>query len=274
MKKLIVLLFILQTSFFCQAQFYIGLNSGYSIGVNGRTMADFLLIDADLSGMDPNFIDNRTSFGGGLNVGTMFGYQINGYLGFELGVNYHRTNKSKGSVIYDPGDGWDASMKGSMLSLRPAIVTNIYKGNYTVFAKLGGVYNSGNFNFLYGNYSANSSDASTTKIYGGSALGVLFGAGVDWHLKSNWLLRTELNYISANYYPGKAELIKYEEDGQNLLPDIELKDRITKYSKTGISNGELYGAALQKGTVLRPQIPMNGLGLNVCLIYSFTKAKK
>ena len=108
----------------------------------------------------------------------------------------------------------------------------------------------------------------------GYALGWNFSVGATWKVKKNLHLRTELDYVYANYYPQKATLTSLVEDGVDQMPKINVKEYEITYAKTGHTEGEYYGSAIGNGILVRPQIPMGGVGLNVGIIYSFKKIKK
>lgn len=255
-----------------KAQFYMGVQSSYNIAVQGRTLGDFLLIDGSFSNTtnDNVFKDKRSSFGGGLKFGAIIGYQVNQYIGIELNSNFHKTNQVSTKAT-EGNNTTNMSLNGNIISLNPALVGYFFNGNPKIYSKLGIVYNSGKFIYNYNLKTASNQESYSYNLNKGSALGLSFSFGADWKLKQRISIRTELCYISANYYPKKANLEKYEENGQNQMPSINPKDYEITYSKSGNSDGEYYGSALGEGTLVRPQIPMNGLGLNVGVIYLFRK---
>jgi hypothetical protein len=269
-KGLLIIISIFMVSV-AKAQIYVGFNTGYSIGTQGRTLGDFYLINGNFSGTitDDAFIDKRSSLGGGFNAGPFLGYKLNQYVGFEMGINFHHTNKISTEVKYSAvNDKLNVSLVGNLLSFKPSVIAFISNGNPKVYSKLGVIYNTGNFKFNYDRKSFSSSEFQTLVLKNGKALGTSFSLGSDWDFKRTLILRIEVFYNMANYYPSKAELTKSEVNGKDILLNTPADERVVSYSKTGLSNGEYYGAAFGKGVILRPQIPMNGVGINVGIIYT------
>ena len=270
-----LLIFLIALPNFIYAQFYVGASSSANIGVNGRSLQEFLLFDATVnqSAFENTVIEKKASFGGGFLISPVIGYQVNKHIGFELQAGRYKTNSVSSTVTYtNPSDDKvSISMSGKVFTIRPSIIGYIYKSKPLIYAKLGGIYS--NCEFTVQTSRQKNQTQTSILINGGQSLGISLGVGSDFSLTNRIYLRTELGYVHSNYFPEKGRFTKYDVDGVSQLPSMSDKQKTIHYVKEGNVEQTYLGAALDAGTHLSPQIPISSFGLSIALIYKINKRK-
>lgn len=274
MKRLLLLLIFLPS--LAHGQFYLGANGSFNIASGGRSIGEFLLMNAtvDQGAFINTVTENKVSFGGGMHVSPILGYRINDYVGIEVQGTMFNTKRVWTTILYsNPADNRvDIKMAGNFSSIRPSLIGYVYKKNPLIYVKAGAVYSVGEFVLEFANLSME--QETTTLISGGRSVGVSFGVGADFLLTKRLCLRTELNHINANYFPKIGEFTQFDISGVNQLPSMNAEEKVINFVREGYVSETYLGAGLESGTLLSPQIPISSFGLNMSVIYKFNKRSK
>lgn len=228
-KTLLILIFTI-VSLCAQAQsFYVraGLGAAIStsprIGYQSTTIGD--------SGYYQKIDSKRIGLADGLPIVAAAGYYFGNNFGVELGVDYFAGFNVKPFFIDE--DTWTAKGRGSMLSIVPAIIIRINNDKLKPYARLGimiGVLNKV-LMFQTNNPSSSYSESTTSKDYGGIAIGAQAALGAELPLGKLLSLFGEVNLDEISWAPTKGKYLKDTYNGVDQLANMTTKEKTWIYVK-------------------------------------------
>ena len=263
---------LLATAMLCSSyglmaqSFYVTTNVGYALGmtkVNG-----FVNNTTYSSKYDPNTGKNTTlrsyddvplSLGNGFNFGISGGYFFNQYLGVELGLNYLIGGETKLTYSYETA--WlnpdntirteqrlsTQKLSSNMFRILPSIVITPGFEKLNPYLKMGVVIGFGNI-LLVSESNVTTNDTlvllnhtvEEIKFFGGLAFGFQGTIGADYGINEKIKIFAEANYLGYSYAPSKAEVIKYELNGTDNLPNLSESEKkyelLDSYTEDGTFN--------------------------------------
>ena len=267
LKLKLVATAMLCSSYGLMAQsFYVTTNVGYAIGMT--KISGFVNNTTYSSIYDPNTGNNTTlrsfedvplSLGNGFNFGISGGYSFNQYLGVELGLNYLIGGETK--LTYTFETAWlnpdntirteqqlsTQKLSSNMFRILPSIVITPGFEKLNPYLKMGVVIGFGN-TLVESESNVTTNDTlvilrhirEDTRFFGGLAFGFQGTIGVDYGINENIKIFTEANYLGYSYAPSKAEVIRYELNGTDNLPNLSESEKkhefLDSYTDDGTTN--------------------------------------
>ncbi len=222
-KQLLLFALFISLSGLLQAQdFYTRLGVGVSGGISNNLD---MLYSYSNNGTEKQVTVVPLGFGRGFTGVAAFGYNVSKFLSLEFGISqFMGLPRYADSIMKFPGgSAVQAHIKGNMLSLLPSIVLHPGFEEFDPYARIG---------FILGirpviNATAEFTNASTNPpmeselvrhYYGGVAAGLNAALGVTWTLNPVISLYAECSFSSINYSPKYSEVVFYEENGVDQLP--------------------------------------------------------
>ncbi len=243
------------------------------------------------------------SFGEGINAGVAIGYLFNDKFGAELAVNYlagSKTTTKQEYTIKSTYRNFDQDISAKMIQISPLIVMKGKSRDFTPYAKAGAIiglmpkitYNEKGYvevapiievgpvlnpvgpavnpvgpvlNPVEPVLNNVSNYESSQEASGKFSIGIVGIAGVDYAIKRNMSLFTEIRAVGLNYSPEKATLTKYQIDGVDQLATLNTFNKETEFTDNSTSSKDL----TQPRQVEKIKLPFSSIGLNFGFKYSF-----
>lgn len=238
--------------------FYIRANAGFAFAHGVSTLGHEITFISEGNYRYQN-IDG--SLGRGINVEGGIGYMFNEHIGadlsvlYQFGLNYEFTQVP---TIYPipQQSPYETDLRGSMLAFTPsAILTTGANKKVVPYIKLGVLVAIPAI--------AQVETFSDTKLEkktvysGGVELGFTGSLGVEFKLNEKLNIYGEVKLNSLSYSPSRSEIVTWEENGRNVLPDkltTEKKKELVEFitTKTRTDNEELTRSH-----------PFSSLGINI-----------
>jgi hypothetical protein len=271
-KHLLTLLLILTFAGLAEAQsFYTRLGVGVGPGIANNLD---MLYSYSNDGTNRMVTVMPLGLGRGFTGVAAFGYQPSKYIGLEFGISqFLGFPKIADSVVNLPGGtSGEVRVTGTMLSLLPAIVIRPGLGDVDPYARVG---------FILGirptiNATAEVTNASTNPpeeaeairhLYGGVAAGLNAALGISWAVNDLVSLYAEGSFSSISYSPRYGELVKYEVNGVDQLPEMTVKEKETEYY-SNINPDEVIPDT-SPNKELRKSLPFSNASFNFGIIFKF-----
>lgn len=254
-------------------KFYIKIKGGYnfatSSSVDNRLYMDFNRTDFPTSSEISNA---KIGLGKGFDFGLNAGYSFNKYLGTELGINYFIGGESSTKSTY--GAQYSKYIiSAKTISVNPSLVFRADFTKINPYIKLGFVFGKSTFNqdwdLLGVAGDPNQKLDATKKFSGGISWGYNGSFGINYSLTSKMSLFGEAILNKVSYSPKKSSYIKYNVNGVDLLPTLNLKDRETEYVSSYTEDYTLPPSITNNQTKKETsfQVDLSNIGLNFGLIY-------
>jgi hypothetical protein len=245
MKKIILpvfLLFVLSGTIFSQG-IYLRAGTGYGLPVATSTIGEVYQNIYDPSNTNnPNSYSKEVvtaSYGAGMNFNFAIGYKFNENFIFDLNVQYLIGSKFETSDIYydmqfpgSEGSTYTTSSKGFMFN--PAFIFSAGFGKAAPYGRFGLVASSPTITDNESYYYDLDGVSQYERIWEykkGMAIGYSAAVGMNWKLTDMLDIYTELNFISLTYYPAEGEMIKYDNNGTDMLPNLYVVDKQKVFEK-------------------------------------------
>jgi hypothetical protein len=211
-------------SYYVRAGFGAAISTSPRIGIESTSLSD--------SGYLYKEDAKRVGLANGLPIVAAAGYYFGNNFGVELGVDYFAGFNVK-PFLYDQVDSWTSKGRGSMLSIVPAIVIRINNDKLKPYARLGVMIGVLNKVLLFetNNPSTSNSESTTSKDYGGIAIGAQAALGTELPLSKLFSLFGEVNFNAISWAPTKGKYIKDTYNGVDQLPDLTTKEKTWIYVK-------------------------------------------
>jgi hypothetical protein len=230
MKKftLLVALALLISTGLSAQKFYVRLSAGPALSTYSPIWGEYNYEDDVVTA-------KRVGLGNGIPAGAAFGINFSKYVAFEIGVNHFFGFATKFEDVYSTATEtyW---LKGNMLSILPSIVITpgLDKINpYARFGFLGGVFGSVTEKFEgEGTIEGISyTEEYLLKDYGGICIGAQSALGIEFKLNPVISIFAEAQLTALSYAPKKGEYITYEYNGEDVLDNMDVKDKEWEYVK-------------------------------------------
>jgi len=271
-RPLLILLLSVLLSGLVQAQnFYARLGVGVGPGISSNLD---MLYSYTNNGSGTMVTVVPLTLGRGFTGVAAFGYSPSKYIGFELGISqFVGFPNIADSVLKLPGgSSANVHVTGNMLSLAPAIVISPGFDDFNPYARIG---------FILGirptvNATAETNNASVyptieseaiRHYYGGVAAGLNAALGVSWTLNRTIALYAECNFSSINYSPKYSEIIYYEKNGVDQLPELTIKETKTEYYSNIHPDEEIPDTSPDKE--LRKSLPFSNASIAFGIVFKF-----
>jgi hypothetical protein len=266
MKTKTLFIFIFTIVSLCvQAQsFYVRAGLGAAISTSPRISTQFTTF-GDSAFFYQTDDSKRICLANGVPIVAAAGYYFGNNFGIELGVDYFAGfNVKPFDEFYESAT--TSKGRGSMLSIVPAFVVRINNDKLKPYARLGiiiGVLNKV-LDFETSDLSSNSSE-TTSKIYGGIAVGAQAALGAELPLNDFISLFGEVNLDEISWAPTKGKYLKDTYNGVDLLPNMTTKEKTWIYVKNLDTSQTIPDSDPNKNTLVNYSFSNVGLIVGVKL---------
>jgi hypothetical protein len=265
-KNAFVLIVILATSLAAQnltgQGVYIRLGAGYGFSMSSQNVFTNYTSRHDV------YENVYGSLGKGINGGLAFGFMFHKNIGFELGANYLMGGKVKGVDTYTDGTE-EYTLSSGMIRVMPSIVISSGLEKIAPYARLGAVIGIGSIKYVYTD-TWNDGDnvfTSTMKMNKGIGIGLNAALGVMFNLSSSIAIYGELATVNMTYAPTKGELTECSLDGENILDDLNTRDKEVDFVDSYEYDDDPPNS--KPDQELKTKFPFGSIGANVGIQVNF-----
>ncbi len=244
MRKLFLFAVIGMSSMAFAQNSYFSLSAGYGLGFPGNqgAEADF---DPGFNGTTRTKIVN---LGGGLNINASYGLPLSQNLHFDIGLGYQNNlgsslkstmfnqNIGPGGITFEEVTSTD-SYNTWGVRLTPSLRFQGDCERFVPFAQVGPQLNLASMTISSEEKSQTSSLLIEEKYSARLSVGAFAALGVETEIADNIMLFATLSANVGYYSPAKSEIITYQEDGQDVLPQLTTREKETEYVKEVKDNG-------------------------------------
>jgi Outer membrane protein beta-barrel domain len=275
MKKQIitVLLSALCYQFSFGQGIYFKAGAGYGFPIATQVIGTNYLRTQPATGPDTYSEENvRSSYGAGMNISLGGGYMFNENIGVDLGIQYQKSKKIETSDInLEIGFGKEEDIithQSSTLFINPSFLITSGKGSKVPYGKFG---------FLAGSPKIKSQESYFYDLDGterqarewetkkGMAFGLQGTVGINWVLKDNLDLFTEISFVSMSFYAKERELTLATRNGADQLATVQTYQKRTEFVEQLNPNATFDATKPQQ--VLQEASAFSALSFNVGVKY-------
>ena len=270
--RILITFTILQKSllFFGQ-NWYAGIDGGYSLGMASQNITTNIKIGLT----ETTNANVKGSFGRGLNMNTILGYNITNQISCELGISYLKGFSFKGSYFKDSVFSQDIVISGNMLRVMPALkITSGGESKRTrmylkvgMVARLAGKITVENSYFDIPN---NTTTISETKYTKGLSLGTIASAGFFHRISNKIKIFGELFFIAQSWGPKNSDITKYSINGVDQLKVLGFGQKSVHYTNNYKSTTTAQSTYIPSQQ-LRQYHNFSSIGINVGIQFAFRK---
>ena len=266
MKKTIIIAVALWVTTFCFSQkMYVSIKTGYDFQSGTEKIGGNYIQTSTTS---VSFENVYYSLGKGLNIEGAFGYNFQKYLGAELGFSYLKGGNTEFRLSTLVNNQLFTS-SGSMLKIIPSLVINSGYSKVNPHAKIGLIIGvNGKTETSLESISSTNKVSTVFLKDSGTAIGFKTSLGVLYSINNKFSLLAEANLTSLSYSPTKGRYTKWEENGVDKLPTINVIDKEFEYSESVSTNGVVANTNEPRKTFTE-RLPFSSIGINVGLQYQF-----
>jgi outer membrane protein W len=258
MKKTLIILFLASMTCLMPAQFYIHLNTGYSLSTHPVVQENRVITNDNIEMFRIKF-----SYGNGVNIGLAAGYSFSGNFFGEINVittlfsqshsdnNWEYYFKREYLKLHLTGLNGDVLIRNNSVQLAPLLGYYVNAGKWSPFIKAG-------LNILYlksryeNNYTYKYFDPDTgpyleytelrRESEGGIEFGIRGSAGVLYRISENMLLSVDFTAVNSMYHFQKPETISFKVDGVDGIDESEAEagKQTVDFSNIGLNIGIRY----------------------------------
>lgn len=218
----------------------------------------------------------KGSLGRGLQFDAFGGYMLNKNVSAELGLAYLSgfANKSKDiSNTSNYSRESNNALKGTSIRVIPSLKFSNGEGKLKPYCKAGlliGVISkftiteeSSETYFMSPNMNAVSEQK--TEFSGGMSFGFSGSLGVDIKIAEKMNFFAEIQMISHDYAPKRAEITKYVVNGEDRLPKMDINDKKIEFVDEYSYDSSIPADRSQPSKEIKAFIPFSSVGLHVGL---------
>ena len=255
--------------------FYVRFDVGYSFGAG--KMAEYI-DDLDMPGYssesdgdDYEYKRKAISLGKGVDLMYAAGDMFNPYIGVDVSLStvFGGSNRVKEiEHVSRSTSELEYRLAYGGLFLTPAIRLQVpVWEDFSLYSRIGialPLVNTAKYTESYTETAGrNSSDAiAAYRLNAFFRPGFNAVLGVDYAINDHWSVCLEVEAMVQSFAVKKKTLVQYEEDGENLLPDVDNSDRIVEY-KRKINQETVRGISMSYN------LPASSVGINVGFVYRF-----
>ncbi|MEO8234221.1 MAG: outer membrane beta-barrel protein [Flavobacterium sp.] len=205
-------------------------NSQHGVGETPFAPSPYPFYDGSVinGGSDINWKTADVNLGKGINFGGTIGYMFNNQLGAEIAVDYLLGSKTE-TKIDGSGGSLNQTLSSRMIQIKPSFVLSAGYSKINPYAKFGAIIGSGKitqeFNLFIGDLTEVEAEAK-----GGLAFGFHAGVGLNFGLTPKLSLFGELNMNNLSYAPEEGKLTKYNVNGVDQLPTLDISVKEYQYT--------------------------------------------
>jgi hypothetical protein len=252
--------------------FFFGFGTGYGLSLSPQNLTSKINHD----GFETSSTAVRGSFGKGTALSCYFGYKKNENIATEIAVSYLYGARYKGYYKRETEFDEETTLSGNMLRLIPGVRLTLNQDKFRLYAKLGLIIRtSGSITFKGSHYDipTNTTTEVTWKYSKGMSLGASACFGVIKNLNEKLQLYSELVMISQSWGPAKGEIIEYQVNGvdnlPNLTPNQKDIDFVNNYATNYASSTSAYSHSKQ----LKQYHPFSSIGIQIGVCLNLGKQK-
>ncbi|MDR9443121.1 MAG: outer membrane beta-barrel protein [Schleiferiaceae bacterium] len=192
-------------------------------------------------------IDNL-NLGGGVNVGVSGGFLFDDIFGIEARLNYQNNfgyQTVRSTTIQDPSSGQQipieqiSTFNASSIRLAPLLFFRMDE-DVSPYAKVGPILQYSMLSvvdesptvIVNNNTPAVGTLESETQLNNGISLGALGEAGMMFELDNDIFLNAGIAFSAIQVSPNSSEIVRYEENGQDQLDDLNTSEKETEFVET------------------------------------------
>jgi hypothetical protein len=219
------------------AQFYIQVNTGYSVSTHPFTYVNRVITDNII-----NQFRIKLNYGHGFNLGLSAGYEFSDNFFAEVNLSSSLISRSRSDNdwgyyfrreylnLHLSGLNGDAEMRNTSLQLAPLLGFSVSAGRFKPFIKAGlnilylksRYSNSYTYKYLDENHAWYLEITELKREYTGKIKpGVRGCAGVLYRLTEDLLLSAELSAVNSMYQFDKSHTLSFIVDGVERVDEIE-----------------------------------------------------
>lgn len=225
---------------------YVGLSVGYGFSTKSGTGNYASTISSTTEAITTE--NGNIGYGGGLNINAKYGFSINDFIDFEIGVNYlfGKSSTVMNKYIFPNfASDFTSTSSSNMLQISPSILLSPNNADASInpymrfgitagFGSIVQTIETESTNFLS---QETSSGSTTLKLSGGIALGVNAALGASFKLNEKIALFGEFNLLKLSYAPKREIVTEHTLNGFDALSDLTTSMRETEfYDEITINN--------------------------------------
>ena len=238
MKKLFLpVLMLASFASFSQSN-YFGVSVGYGFGVPGVSVEEY---DTDTSFGGTASVKNL-NIGGGINTAISYGILLAENLSLDLAIGYQNNlgstyeersydgQASQGGVIWVE-EVRTFTINTSSFRFAPSLRFAAGNGSIRPFAKVGPQVILASMKTKDEMQSGSASMLTEEKFSISVSVGALAAVGVEFEIADNLMFFATFDASLGYYAPTKSEVVTYEIDGQDMLGQLDTRNKETEYEK-------------------------------------------
>lgn len=238
MKKLLLAAFLGASLYGYSQDNYFSVSVGYGLGLPGETAVESES-DTNFTG---TFRTKQVSFGGGINAQISYGIPVSENVHIDLALGYQNNLGSKREDV-DYGINFDPNFnpiyeknttvttyKTSSFRLAPTL-RFMGEGEVRPFAQVGPQFILASMKEVMELEAGSNTALSEEKYNMRFSVGATAAVGVEFAMADDLMFFTALNASLGFYSPTKSEVVTMEINGQDMLGQLDTREKETEYVK-------------------------------------------
>jgi len=225
---------------------YFRAGGGYGLPVATQSIGlnYFYLFDPQVQEETYTVEDVPGSFGAGANFNVGAGYMFSQYLGVDLNIQYLKSKKyelyDKEHTIGQSVEDQFTTVNANAIFINPALIITPGTGSKVPYGRFGVIIGAPKIKGKESYYSDEDGieeEEIEWEMKKGTAFGFQGAVGLNWAIANTLDIYAELNFISMTYYPGEMELTKDVYNGDDMLDDMDVRQKKVVFKKKVESGG-------------------------------------
>jgi len=251
---------------------YLSLSGGYGIATAS------MMIGANFTGS--SYKEVKGTFGEGTTAAITIGKKLSTNVALEMGIAYLFGTKKIDDLgaFWLPVQEFATEIKTRIFRFSPVLKINT-EGKNKLYLKTGLIVAVGEKITVSTDQAASitypyyfESKNTTEEFTGGIAIGFTGGAGIEFSLRQNVSLFSELSFIAESWAPSHSKITRYIINGQDQLPMMTISDKETEYVNEIALNSSNNSSEPKKQ--FKAYFPMSSIALNIGIKFSFQEKTK
>ena len=182
----------------------------------------------------------KISLGSGMNYSLSINHERNNSLGFSCQLSFLKGRINEKVINISGHSNASEQHRGNMLWIAPQVRIKASKvKKFTPYLEIGPTFGLLCQIIVRERASNSSGFSETKKLYnGGVSYGASSAIGSTYQIlkDSKWKLNFEVGMTSASYGPKRSEVILWEQNGENTLETLSIREKYIIYKKKYIEN--------------------------------------
>lgn len=241
MKKIVLSLCLIAIACSSYGQkIYFRAGGGYGIPVAKQTIGQTYFRSYDPQTQEQTYTveDVSASFGSGVNFNVGAGYMFSKYLGVDLNIQYLKSKKyeisDRETNVGQGVDNETQTINANAIFINPALIITPGTGSKVPYGRFGVIIGApkikGKESYYYDQDGIDEEEREW-EMKKGTAFGFQGAVGLNWAIANALDIYAEVNFISMTYYPGEMELTKDISNGDDILDDLDVREKKTIFKK-------------------------------------------